>query len=122
MKTLFFHTLLLLGILSSGCCSVFADNRDTTSHAMETTIHRDTLVVRADSIIVIETACAPICSSIVRIYNKEWRMIGDIPSPFSDAVFPEAFIENNAIHWRDNTGELLDEEEKKAIEQKHILQ
>ena len=61
---------------------------------------RDTLVL-GDSIVVIHTVCAPICSSHVRVYNKEWKEIGVIKAPFQSA-FPEAYIENNKILWRDN--------------------
>ena len=61
---------------------------------------RDTLITN-DSIIVIHTVCAPICSSYVRVYNKEWKEIGRLKAPFKSA-FPEAYIEERRIHWRDN--------------------
>ncbi|MBQ8386339.1 MAG: DUF3256 family protein [Paludibacteraceae bacterium] len=61
---------------------------------------RDTLQTN-DSIIVIHTVCAPICSSHVRVYNKEWQYLGVLKAPFKSA-FPEAYIENNKILWRDN--------------------
>ena len=64
------------------------------------TSSKDTLIL-ADSIIVIHTVCAPICSSHVRVYNKEWKEIGVIKAPFQSA-FPEAYIENNKVFWRDN--------------------
>lgn len=61
---------------------------------------RDTLV-GADSIIVIHTVCAPICSSHVRIYDKEWKEIGILKAPFQ-SPFPEAYILDGKILWRDN--------------------
>jgi hypothetical protein len=71
-------------------------------HAEGSYLRCDTLI-NGDSIIVIETACAPICSSRARIYNKEWKEIGEILPPFKHAVFPEAYIEDRKIRWRDNT-------------------
>ena len=61
---------------------------------------RDTLVL-GDSIMVIHTVCAPICSSHVRVYNKEWLLIGEAKPPFRSA-FPEAYIEDGKLLWRDN--------------------
>lgn len=61
---------------------------------------RDTLVL-GDSIVVIHTVCAPICSSHARVYNKEWQLIGVLEPPFKSA-FPEAYIEDDRVLWRDN--------------------
>ena len=66
----------------------------------EVTSVRDTLLTN-DSILVIHTVCAPICSSHVRVYNKEWQYLGALKAPFKSA-FPEAYIENNKHIWRDN--------------------
>jgi hypothetical protein len=66
----------------------------------EVTSVRDTLLTN-DSILVIHTVCAPICSSHVRVYNKEWQYLGALKAPFKSA-FPEAYIENNKLIWRDN--------------------
>ena len=60
----------------------------------------DTIVL-GDSIIVIHTVCAPICSSCARVYNKEWQFQGNLTSPIKTA-FPEAYIENGKLLWRDN--------------------
>lgn len=68
--------------------------------AEEITSVRDTLTTN-DSIIVIHTVCAPICSSHARIYNKEWEEIGVLKPPFKSA-FPEAYIKEGKILWRDN--------------------
>ncbi len=85
-----------------------------------TSYSRDTLVVSEDSIIIVITACAPICSSIVIIEDAQGDETGEIHSPMPDAVFPEAYIENDSIKWRDNTYLILDEDEKrwKAEQQK----
>ena len=61
---------------------------------------RDTLITH-DSIIVIHTICAPICSSRARVFNKEWQEIGVLRPPFQ-SIFPEAYIENGKLLWRDN--------------------
>ena len=66
----------------------------------EVTSVRDTLLTN-DSILVIHTVCAPICSSHVRVYNKEWKEMGILKAPFRSA-FPEAYIEDSRILWRDN--------------------
>lgn len=61
---------------------------------------RDTLITN-DTIIVIHTMCAPICSSRARVFNKEWQEIGVLRPPFQ-SIFPEAYIENGKLLWRDN--------------------
>ena len=66
----------------------------------EVTSVRDTLITN-DTIIVIHTVCAPICSSRARVFNKEWQEIGVLRPPFS-SIFPEAYIENGKLLWRDN--------------------
>ena len=69
----------------------------------------------ADSIIVIQTVCAPICSSCVRVYNKEWEL-RNTPRPTCGGIFPEAEFRDGQIIWHDNTPEYLDDEEKKRLE------
>ena len=66
----------------------------------EVTSVRDTLLTN-DSILVIHTVCAPICSSHVRVYNKEWEEIGLLKAPFR-SIFPEAYVEDGKLLWRDN--------------------
>ena len=61
---------------------------------------RDTIAL-GDSVVVIHTVCAPICSSHVRVYNKEWEYIGTIKPDFKSA-FPEAYIQDEKLYWRDN--------------------
>ena len=101
--------LLFVGV-ASHC--LFAQPTDTTEHpatqamnnteqrSYELVSRRDTLLTN-DSIIVIHTVCAPMCSSHARVYNKEWQVIGELKAPFR-SIFPEAYIEDNHILWRDN--------------------
>jgi len=56
---------------------------------------------KADSIVVVMTACAPQCSSCARVYNKEWQLIAMPQSP-TPTIFPLATIENGRIVWKDN--------------------
>ena len=60
-------------------------------------------VYKGDSIIVVFTACAPQCSSRVRVYNKEWKLISEPTPPFS-SIFPLATIDKQTgwIIWTDN--------------------
>ena len=60
----------------------------------------DTIAL-GDSVVVIHTVCAPICSSCARVYNKEWQFLGNMTPPIKTA-FPEAYIEEGKIVWRDN--------------------
>ncbi len=87
------HLKTLLPAVAFACC---------LPAAADSYVRRDTLAT-GDSIIVIETACAPICSSRARVYNKEGKEIGILRPPFAHAVFPEAYIEDDKIRWRDNT-------------------
>ncbi|MBO4666472.1 MAG: hypothetical protein J5612_06330 [Paludibacteraceae bacterium] len=56
-----------------------------------------------DNITVAYTVCAPVCSSCVRVYNKDWVLISTIKPPFT-SVFPLATIdqETGQINWTDN--------------------
>ena len=78
----------------------FVRANDTTQVVCDVISTRDTLITN-DSIIVIHTVCAPICSSHARVYNREWQEIGVLKAPFK-SIFPEAYIENNKLFWRDN--------------------
>ena len=71
------------------------DSIDTKVISRYDTLHM------VDSIIVIHTLCAPICSSHARVYNKEGDLIRILKAPFQ-SVFPEAYIEENKVLWRDN--------------------
>ena len=64
-----------------------------------------------DSALVVQTVCAPICSSTARVYKNN-DVIRTI-KPTVNGVFPYAWIEDGKLYWRDNTVEMLDDEEKK---------
>ena len=101
MKTRIFtlFILLLVSVLlskllnSNAVASELQNNDDITSTC-------DTLLTN-DSIIVIHTVCAPICSSCARVYNKVWQFLGNMTPPIQTA-FPEAYIEDGKLLWRDN--------------------
>lgn len=102
------HLLLLAALLLfplSAMCE------DTVPAPYATTSVRDTLAT-GDSIIVIHTVCAPVCSSCARVYNKEWTLIGTLTPPFR-SPFPEAYIEDGRLLWRDNYPQLLDDNERR---------
>ena len=73
---------------------------DSDSTYTSITSNKDTLCIH-DSILVIHTVCAPICSSHVRVYNKAWEEIGVLKAPFR-SIFPEAYVEDGKLLWRDN--------------------
>lgn len=57
---------------------------------------------KADSMIVVFTACAPQCSSCARVYNKEWDLLSTLEPPFS-SIFPLATIDKSTgrVIWSD---------------------
>ena len=89
------------------CCVPFA-----ACLADEATVTTDTLRT-GDSLLVITTACAPVCSSVVQVFNTIGEYIGRVEPPYNRAIFPEAYIEDNKLRWRDNTAAILDEDEKR---------
>lgn len=96
------HTLFIVLFVSVLVSELLNSNAVASElqNDYEVTSVRDTLLTN-DSILVIHTVCAPICSSHVRVYNKEWQYLGVLKAPFKSA-FPEAYIENNKLLWRDN--------------------
>lgn len=68
------------------------------------------------SFILIQTACAPVCSSIVRQYEGNWMYMREI-KPEQDGIFMLAKVIDGNIVWEDQTPLLLDDEEKR-----HYLQ
>lgn len=98
-KILTLFTVLFVSVLVSELLNSNAVASELQND-YEVTSVRDTLLTN-DSILVIHTVCAPICSSHVRVYNKEWQYLGALKAPFKSA-FPEAYIENNKLLWRDN--------------------
>ena len=98
-KILTLFIVLFVSVLVSELLNSNAVASELQNDHEVTSVH-DTLLTN-DSILVIHTVCAPICSSHVRVYNKEWQYLGALKAPFKSA-FPEAYIENNKLLWRDN--------------------
>ncbi len=73
------------------------------------------LLLHNDTITFIQTVCAPVCASIVKQYDSEWHYLQTITPPLK-GVFVEAMLQDSAIIYKDNTPELLDEDEKKAYQ------
>lgn len=65
-----------------------------------------------DSILLVRTICAPICSSWAGVYTETGKLLRSISAP-QHSVFPLATIENGLLVWKDNTDEMLDENEKR---------
>ena len=55
-----------------------------------------------DSILLVQTVCAPLCSSVAQMYDSRWTLLHPIPAP--DAyTLPQAFIDSNGdIRWQEN--------------------
>ena len=98
-KTLILFIVLFVSVLVSELLNSNAVASELQND-YEVTSVRDTLLTN-DSILVIHTVCAPICSSCARVYNKEWQFLGNITPPIHTA-FPEAYIEDGKLLWRDN--------------------
>lgn len=65
-----------------------------------------------DSILMVRTICAPICSSWAGVYTNAGKLIHSVSAP-QYFVFPLATIKKGQLVWKDNTDEMLDENEKK---------
>ena len=91
---LLFVSLVTSELLNSNAVASEPLDCDKVTSACDT-------IALGDSIVVIHTVCAPICSSCVRVYNKEWHFIGNMIPPIK-TTFPEAYIEDGKILWRDN--------------------
>lgn len=74
-----------------------------------------TIFVQNDTIMLIQTACAPICASVVKQYDGGWHYLRTV-SPSTQGVFVEAVLTDGVVVYKDNTSELLDEDEKKAYQ------
>lgn len=100
MRGKVFILLILLFVGVAHHYSFAQQDKTAEQQSAAPTSKRDTLVL-GDSIVVIHTVCAPICSSHARVYNKEWQPIGELQAPFT-SIFPEAYIEDGQLLWRDN--------------------
>ena len=100
-------------ILLSGMVYISADGNNTLPQIIERgDISSDSLGInisfRYDTIenagmtIVIQTVCAPVCSSIVYMYDADGSRIRTVLPP-SHLTFAEAYMEGDSIKWTDNT-------------------
>ena len=65
-----------------------------------------------DSILIVETVCAPLCASHAHVVNKEGITLRAIPYPTS-GMLQEASIDSvGKLYWTDHTELLLDESER----------
>ena len=55
-----------------------------------------------DSILLVQTVCAPLCSSVARMYDSHWTLLHPVPAPEAYTL-PQAFINSNGtIRWQEN--------------------
>ena len=55
-----------------------------------------------DSILLVQTICAPLCSSVAQMYDSDWTLLHPIAAP-ADYTLPQAFImPNGTIRWQEN--------------------
>ena len=54
-----------------------------------------------DSVLLIRSQCAPLCSSFARVYDNAWNLLHTIATP-RDMVLPEAYVENGELRWKEN--------------------
>ena len=102
---------ILMGVLLLLSTFVWAEESQITTQQPTTVADTDTVwyeltsscdtLVLDDGYMVVYTVCAPICSSCVRVYDKEWTYLGNQKPPIKTA-FPEAYIEDGQLLWRDN--------------------
>ena len=59
------------------------------------------MLEQGDSIILIQTVCAPECSSCARVFNKEWKFLYYI-EPTIKSIFPLASFDEGQVVWLDN--------------------
>lgn len=119
---LFIGQLIAYLTLMHGAPQLEADEGTYTRYRMADSCTIELLLTAPDTIVTVETVCAPICSSIARVYyiNKEeqkktWEYVREIMSPYPHAVFPEAHIESGRLVWQDNTYLMLDAEEQERL-------
>lgn len=55
-----------------------------------------------DSILLLQTVCAPLCSSVAQMYDSHWTLLHPVPAP-DVYTLPQAFIDSNGtIRWQEN--------------------
>lgn len=55
-----------------------------------------------DSILLVQTVCAPLCSSVAQMYDSHWALLHPVPAPEAYTL-PQAIINKNGnICWQEN--------------------
>lgn len=55
-----------------------------------------------DSILFVQTVCAPLCSSVARMYDNGWNLLHAVTAP-GNYTLPQAFInEQGSLTWQEN--------------------
>ena len=55
-----------------------------------------------DSILLVQTVCAPLCSSVAQMYDSHWTLLHPVPAPEAYTL-PQAIINKNGnICWQEN--------------------
>lgn len=75
------------------------------------------LLVKQDTICLVQTTCIPVCISVVSLYSAVgWTFLRTVPPSF-DAEYVSASLSTGTLVFTDQTPLLLDEEEKKHYRQ-----
>lgn len=81
-------------------------------YAVADSCYVDLYEYEGDSLLIVETICAPVCASHAHVYNKQWVLLHDC-MPDSTLLFPQAHIDRDGrIMWTDNKNLILDETEQ----------
>ena len=81
-----------------------AANGEMTRFVLADSSFIDLYYYEGDSVLLVRTQCVPLCSSFVRVYDEQWHLLRTIQTP-REMVFPEAYVEQGELHWRDNYAE-----------------
>ena len=54
-----------------------------------------------DSVLLVQTVCAPLCSSVAQIYDSQWKLRHTVSAP-ENYTLPQAFIEQGILRWEEN--------------------
>ncbi|MBP5641733.1 MAG: hypothetical protein J6W92_01535 [Paludibacteraceae bacterium] len=112
MKLIYFISHLMMTLYALGSEPRIEQTGNYFRIAMSESCTWEVIQYGNDSALVVQTDCAPICSSCARVYNKQGVILREITPPFEHAVFPYATIVDGEIRWEDHTSELLDDEER----------
>lgn len=99
-----FIDILQAALLQMGSVTeVVAQDGPLTKYRMADSCYIETYCYPTDSFLVVETVCAPVCSSRARVYSKENESVLHECLPDSTMLFPEAHINREGqLVWSDN--------------------